>query len=187
MAGSARVGGAPGVRVGSVVAVVCAPDLADGHGWLVPPAPRPIVGRVVRALGQDRYTIRPVLAASGIEFGHSDADIGKVGAPDVNIRLQDHKCVGDVTRATGGGDLGAWGFYTGADPSGGRIIDRIVARDLSDSGLGRMQTMYRVRQVGVGAQFDVFCTEDDMRRYWPDGAERALEAFEARNPRPLPA
>ena len=73
----------------------------------------------------------------------------------------------------------------GENLNGGKVIERIVARDLSDAGLGCMATMYKVRQVGVGAEFDVHCTEDAMRHYWPDTAPAALEAFEARQPRPI--
>ena len=37
-----------------------------------------------------------------------------------------------------------------------------------------MGTMYRVRQVGVGAAFDAFCDEAALRHHWPHQAEAAL-------------
>ena len=68
---------------------------------------------------------------------------------------------------------------------GGKVIDRIVARDLTDVGNGCMGTVYRVRQLGIGAAYDVFCEEAALRYYWPDQAEEALEQFESHHPQPM--
>ena len=61
----------------------------------------------------------------------------------------------------------------------------VVARDLTDIGNGCMGTVYRVRQVGVGAAFDSFCDEAAIRHYWPHQAESALQRFDYFDPQPM--
>ena len=55
----------------------------------------------------------------------------------------------------------------------------------ADIGNGCMGTVYRVRQVGVGAAFDVLCDGAALRHCWPRQAESALQRFDEGNPQPL--
>ena len=77
--------------------------------------------------------------------------------------------------AVGTCNVGSWGVYVGPALDDGKVIERIVARDLTDIGNGCMGTVYRVRQVGVGAALDVFGDEAALRHYWPSQAGVALE------------
>ena len=87
--------------------------------------------------------------------------------------------------AVGTAPIGTWGIYGGPPLDGGKLLDRIVARDLTDIGNGCMGTVYRVRQVGAGAAFDAFCDEAALRHYWQHQAESALQRFDECNPQPL--
>ena len=155
-----------------------------GHGWLVPPAPRAIVGRITSTRGRT-VTIRPVKAASGAQFGHSPAETGNMRGDDFSVALPRDRFIGAVESAAGTCAVGSWGIYVGPDLGDGKVIDRIVARDLTDVGNGCMGTVYRVRQLGIGAAFDVFCDEAALLHYWPDQAEATLERFESHQPRPM--
>ena len=48
-----------------------------------------------------------------------------------------------------------------------------------------MGTVYRVLQLGIFAEFDVFGTEAALRHYWPDQAEAALALFESHHPQTM--
>ena len=93
--------------------------------------------------------------------------------------------MGTVSNAVDTAPVGTWGAYRGPSLEGGKHLDRIVARDLTDIGNGCMGTVYRVRQVGVGAAFDTFCDEAAMRHYWPRQAESALQRFDNFEPQPM--
>ena len=167
-----------------VVAVTREPDSEEGHEWLIPPAPRAIVGRIMRVQGRTA-TIRPMRAASGMQFGHSPAETGNVRGDDFAVALARSRFIGAVESAAGTCSAGSWGVYAGPNLDGGKVMERIVARDLTDTGSGCMGTVYRVRQLGIGAAFDVFCDEAALRHYWPDQAEEELSKFEHNQPQPM--
>ena len=172
------------LEVGMVVAVMREPDIEEGHEWLIPPAPRAIVGRIMRVQGRTA-TIRPMRAASGMQFGHSPAETGNVRGDDFAVALARSRFIGAVESAAGTCSAGSWGVYAGPNLDGGKVMERIVARDLTDTGSGCMGTVYRVRQLGIGAAFDVFCDEAALRHYWPDQAEEELSKFERNQPQPM--
>ena len=101
------------------------------------------------------------------------------------MALTRSRFIGAVESATGTCSVGSWGVYVGPDLDGGKVVERIVARDLTDTGNGCMGTVYRVRQLGVGAAFDVFGDEAALRHYWPDQAEEVLHRFESNQPQPM--
>ena len=124
-------------------------------------------------------------AASGVQFGHSPAETGNVRGDDFTVALARSRFIGAVESAAGTCSAGSWGVYTGPNLDGGKVMERIVARDLTDTGSGCMGTVYRVRQLGIGAAFDVFGDEAALRHYWPDQAEEALNRFESNQPQPM--
>ena len=94
------------------------------------------------------------------------------------VTLGANKCLGTVSSATGTAPEGSWAFYTGDDPSGGALLDRVVARVKERSTTGRVITAFRVRQQGLGPNYDCFCTADFIRRKWPGQAENAPKSFD---------
>ena len=94
------------------------------------------------------------------------------------VTLSANKCLGTISSATGTAPEGSWAFYKGEDPSGGALLDRIVARVKERSTTGRVITAFRVRQQGLDPNYDCFCTANFIRRKWPGQAENALKSFD---------
>ena len=65
------------------------------------------------------------------------------------MALARNRFIGAVESAAGTCNVGSWGVYIGPNLDYGKVIDRIVARDLTDTGGGCIGTVYRVRQLGI--------------------------------------
>ena len=56
-------------------------------------------------------------------------DVRESGEPRPSaVTLDANKCLGTISSATGTAPGGSWAFYMGDDPSGGALLDRVVAR-----------------------------------------------------------
>ena len=157
------------IKAGQMIALCQQPE-CTGHPWVVPPEPTPVVGRISRVRGRVA-TVKWASPAQG--------DVRESGEPRPSaVTLDANKCLGTISSATGTAPGGSWAFYTGDDPSGGALLDRVVARVKERSATGRVITAFRVRQQGLDPNFDCFCTASFIRRKWPGQAENALKSFD---------
>ena len=139
---------------------------------------------VLEALGARRtarlqtHGLTTALERRQERFTPAQGDVRESGEPRPStVTLSTNKCLGTISSATGTAPEGSWAFYKGEDPSGGALLDRVIARVKERSATGRVITAFRVRQQGLDPNYDCFCTANFIRRKWPGQAEDALKSF----------